>query len=496
MLPDFSSLPQRGALTPHNPLVKILLPLWLALFAGTAHARVVGEDHETLAKRFLESYSLESAFPEGLPLAELLEGRFVSARIGLFDLRMPVHSLEKKRMAGEYIDLSAALLMLQVAWLEWMGETVQGSEEILADCKLILKEFKRFKVDLLMQVGKSDERDFFTTVSANEATLAALERVAEAMTTGAPLSLGRENEPARIVLFPDRKQFVEFVAYIGWSDATKKPHYWVDGTDVWTECFIDDTRAACLEFPALERGDYTQGTPMNEKNPKEMQQQLTQIAGVSLLETYYGSRLPSALIGGLANNLVIEVYGEVDTRLDGAAKGNETFAHSVFIPGGNSDGGFFPKKSAENRWRADAGRDHFMKALKNAQKQGKSSNKSSKHKYKSFLLLSQNQGERHVVTAPFFGTPSVGRSDPPVGVRDDYLEFLRAYKSGFLHWLRTQEAGKKKSAPRFAEFVGGLAQGEPREFEKALLDFYGMPLSSTEVGKEDLEGRFLKSVSK
>lgn len=434
--------------------------------------------------------------PEELPLETLLETRFISARCGLFDLRMPVPALAKKRTAREFIGLVRATLEAQVAWLDWMGESASGGEELQADFALILKDFKHYRPDAILKGVKTDERDFFAIVGASDKILPALERVAIAMGTGAPLGLERENTPAQLVLIPDRKQFVEFVAYVGWSDETKKPHYWVDGTEVWMECFIDQSRAACLEYPAVNRGDYTAGTRMNEKNPKEMEQQVTQIAAMSLFDNYYGGRLPAALVGGLANNLVIEVFGEVDTRLDGSVKSNQTFARSVFIPGGNSEGGFLGKQSAENRWRSNAGRLHFLKVLKSAQKLGKSTAKKEKHKYKSFLLMSQDESQRYVVKAPIFGTPSIGNPTPPPGVYDDYLEFLRAYKSGFLFWMQTQIDGKKKSPARFAEFLAELSRGEPKDFEQAIKDFYGMPLSSTELGKEDLEGRFLKFLSK
>ncbi len=476
--------------------MKQLIPLCLVTLAtlATAHPRV--EDHEALAKKFLETYSLQEATPESLPLQTLLEGRFLYAKVGLIDLRMPAHSMADKRLAGEFLEMVKSTLEAQASWLDWMGDSAVGGEELLADIAVVLKGFKKFKVKPLVASVDTDERDFFKIVGANEEVLGALERLQHSMASGAPLKLEREEENAQIVLFPDRKQFVEFIAYVGWSDPTKTPHYWVDGTDVWTECFVDDTRAACLEFPSVERGDYTIGKRMNERNPKEMAQQITQLAGMSLFENYYDGRLPAALVGGLANNLVIEVFGEVDTRLDGASKGNKTEARSVFIPGGASEGGRLPQENADNRWRTDNGKDHFLRALKKAQKAGKSANKSTKHKYKSFLLLSQSGAERYPVTAPIFGSPSAGRAAPPDAFFDDYVEFLRAYKSGFLFWLRTQVEGKSKSKARFGEFLASLAHGDEVEFEQAVLDFYGVPLSSKEVGKDDLEGRFLKFISK
>ena len=79
----------------------------------------------------------------------------------------------------------------------------------------------------------------------------------------------------------------------------------------------------------------------------------------------------------------------------------------------------------------------------------------------------------------------------------DYQELLRAYKSAFLYWLQTQAEGKKKSPALFAEFLKRLATDSRYSFEELLQDHYGgVPLSSAQVGKRDLEGRFLRWLGK
>lgn len=490
-----SSLPSHPFL--HIPVAKTLLPLWLAIAASLNTAHAAPEDHEVLAQRFLETYSLEDAKPADLPLSTLLEGRFLTARAGLIDVRIPMHALEDKDLAKQTVALVKATLRMQATWLEWMGESAIGGDKMIADFETLESEFKRYKSDKLVSAAKAGkENDFFTIVGISDENRVILDRVSKWMGKGAPLQLGRDEESAPLVLFPERKEFVEFIAYVGWSDDYKRPYYWVDGTSVWNECFVDNARAACLEFPAVGGGDYTDGMPMNQKNPLEMEQQITQLAAMALYESYYGSRLPGALVGGLANNIVIDIYGEVDTRLDGSLKSNQTNARSVFIPGGRSEGGLLPENSAKNRWRDDAGKDYFIRVLRKAQKAGKSHNKSTKHKYKSFLLVNAAGSQRHVTTAPVFGSVAADRATPPDSVADDYSEFLRAYKSGFLYWLQTQAAGKKESRAKFGEFLVTLAQGTPKDFESAIEEFYGAPLSSKEVDKNDLEGRFLKFVSK
>ena len=71
---------------------------------------------------------------------------------------------------------------------------------------------------------------------------------------------------------------------------------------------------------------------------------------------------------------------------------------------------------------------------------------------------------------------------------------LRAYRAGFLFWLRTEGGGRGKASRKsFGSLLLALAdpgQGE-LDFPSALQSVYGIPLSSAEPGKDDLEGRFL-----
>ena len=90
-------------------MVKLLLPVWLALFGSLNLASASPEDHEALAQRFLENYSLQDAKPADLPLSTLLEGRFLTARAGLIDLRVPMHELTDKDLAEQTAATLAAL---------------------------------------------------------------------------------------------------------------------------------------------------------------------------------------------------------------------------------------------------------------------------------------------------------------------------------------------------------------------------------------------------
>ena len=71
---------------------------------------------------------------------------------------------------------------------------------------------------------------------------------------------------------------------------------------------------------------------------------------------------------------------------------------------------------------------------------------------------------------------------------DDFREFHRAYRSGFVHWLQTQAAGDDSPA-KFAEFLRALAAG--RSVDEAHQAVYGLPLSG-EPASQNGESAFLR----
>ena len=56
----------------------------------------------------------------------------------------------------------------------------------------------------------------------------------------------------------------------------------------------------------------------------------------ALLDHWFGDRMSPAFNAGIASNLVIDVFGEVDTRTDGDLRARETQARSMFVPGGST----------------------------------------------------------------------------------------------------------------------------------------------------------------
>jgi hypothetical protein len=198
-------------------------------------------------------------------------------------------------------------------------------------------------------------------------------------------------------------------------------------------------------------------------------------------------------------NLVIDVYGVVNTRVDGDTRSKFTAARDIFVPGGQSEGGQLAKHSAETRWRENQGRDHFLPMLKRAQDEAAPLAKNEKNKLACFAVRADSGGGAHLVRAPFLGAVAADSKPPPDAYKPDWAEFLRAYKSAFIHWLQTAAAGNEKaSGERFALLLRKLADPNLASgFEAVFQEVYeGAPLSQAEAGKDCLEGRFLAWLSR
>ena len=54
---------------------------------------------------------------------------------------------------------------------------------------------------------------------------------------------------------------------------------------------------------------------VGERNPSALSELVTQVATRALLARVYGDGLDPALVSGMANTLVIDLHGELDTRI-------------------------------------------------------------------------------------------------------------------------------------------------------------------------------------
>ena len=82
--------------------------------------------------------------------------------------------------------------------------------------------------------------------------------------------------------------------------------------------------------------------------PTGMQQQIAQLAGNAMIDNLFGDKIPPSLAGALSVNLVIDVYGECNTRVDGDLRARRMAAREFFVPGGASEGGVLPPNLADS----------------------------------------------------------------------------------------------------------------------------------------------------
>ena len=466
--------------------------------AAAGRASANGDDfpHQDVADRFRERYSLPSD-PQEVDLDKLLEERFLRVQVGLFTTYMSTLELEEKSAGDEFRDMALALVDAQARWLEWMKPVSGDTKATEKDLATLRTWIKSWRGGALSTVAKDGGADLLVALNPKEKTVEASERVATIFGSGATLGIERE-EPRfeRIVLVPSRKEFVEILCFVGWLFPDWRHHYWKADVANWTEFFVKDVKVLSLQYPTGgER--YEQGSSMNEDSPTGMQQQITQLAMNSMFDNYLGHSVPPEFASGMALNMVIDVYGEARTRVDGSLKERQTSGYSVFVPGGQSEGGVLPGFSAETRWREDHGADRFVRVLRQSQQNGAGLAKDAKDKVSHFRLQDENRIKDTVVSGPFFGAAAADFQLPAKEFLDDYSEFMRSYRCGFVFWLRDESENKKKATKQFAQLLTDLAHAESlAEFEKTVTAVYELPVSEKEIGDKSLEGKFLKWLSK
>ncbi len=465
------------------------LPPLLGLTPATAANDL---PYERLAQQFLEQHGQPQANPDTFDLHEFLRGRFLHLEVGLFDLYLPSEAGREKRQLEQFKRVAVALSDAQGRWLDWLEPALEKKalRQARGDLADLSRWIERWRVRPLIAGDQAASGDLQVLLGAKDALQQASARFGEFMASGAPLGLQRP-APVRepIVLMPERRGFTEMCCIGGWLYPQHRGIFWQPSIATWTHFYIDDVKVLALEFasPRGVAGDYSSGMSMDYRSETGLEQQILQLAANSMLANYFGDSMPPSLAGGVAVNLVIELYGECNTRVDGDLRARRTAAREVFVPGGDPEGGVLPPNLADSRWRADQGADHFVGVLRHALVQRR------RGEPVRFELHGDGGVGREVVGAPFFG--SAARSRPPAPeFLGDQLEFLRAYRTCFLDWLRVRGAGKskKRSQAAFAQFLVELAsRGDAGDFQEIVESVYEAPLSLAEPGRGDLEGRFL-----
>ncbi len=447
--------------------------------------------HERAAREFQTQAGFSDKPATQIDYEAVLQSQFLSVPLGLFEVRFPRADLERRSL--ELLRCSAALLDAQSLLLDWTKELGQDQKALREDLKLVRKSFGALKEGQLARLGPGDKLPLSAAAAEAQA------RLADSLGKGAWLGVSRSNaQSIRLVLTPSRKRFVEFVSFAGWLDETNRGLFWVPGLWQWTSCYVRSDAVIALEYSAAggTPDTYELGSAMNEQSPTTMEQQLVQLALNALFERFLGARTPAPLIQGLSMNLVIQQFGIVNTRVDGDTRGRQTQEREVFVRGGRSDGGELGKNFADSRWRELYGADHFLKILKQVQKEGADLEKRPSQKPLCFALRDDKGANPKAFVAPFYFPDA--RPEVPAAYAGDFDEFQRSYKSAFLHFLQTGAAGAgKKSAESFAHWLSELgAEGSEPDLLAITTKIYGVPLSDAAASKDSLEGRFLQWLSK
>lgn len=472
-----------------------------ALLAAPAPAAPSdGFAHEAAAQRFLDRHGRPGATAEDLTIDELVRSEFTPLRLGAFELLVPRRALKTPAERERYRAICARLLEAQALWLSWIEPAAEPDPQVAKDIQVVAKWIAAWNLEDLAAAG-AGEATLDEALAAAQKVTDARDRLAEALVGGALVGGAREIEPVRVMLLPTRSDFVEMLCTVGHLRPDLRQYFWVQGIETWHEFRLTDSNlyALAMEYPpdGVTPSTYSDGTRMEEDNPLALEEQITQLGMNELLTRLYDEGLPPTLLHSISINLVIEMFGEIDTRADGRLEGRSTSAREMFIPGGRSEGGILPANSADNRWRFDHGRDFFLRTLRQSQKEAQREKERSRVKHANFMLRSRDDVVRKLIHAPFFGAREP-LADPPAPLEEDQSEFLRAYRCAFVHFLRNAGAKSKRDSPeRFAAFLVAFGQ-EPRveAFESTLEEIYEVPLSTDDLDKNCLEGRYLIWLSK
>jgi hypothetical protein len=241
---------------------------------------------------------------------------------------------------------------------------------------------------------------------------------------------------------------------------------------------------------------------MNDREPTGLFEHVTQYAADRLLKEWFGPALEPSVETGAAIDLVIELYGENNSRVFGSGEGRSTPGRNKFVRGGQSHGGKFAKLNADPKWRTEKGKDYFLTALRHAQQDGATLAAAAKESAPSpnahFALdCKEMPGEHDFVTAPFLGT-FAANAECPDAFLPDFQECLRAYRAAFVHFLLTAAKPRADNAPPrpFARLLRSCVTDAAKPFDERMTAIYGVPLATDAPAKEALEWTYLEWLAK
>lgn len=280
--------------------------------------------------------------------------------------------------------------------------------------------------------------------------------------------------PRDVVICPTRGDVVGFALFAARArDLTQLT--WHPGIFDYTQFSLPGLQAIGMGYaPEDDRQDLHYDRYMSDLDPpgNVVVQHAVRYGANALLEQYFGPSYVSqdpatpeslrraqlvlgALYGGMRKYIVIHMYGRNQVRDEGD-EANRTHARSIFIAGGNGEGGELGMIGAEtSRWRKRANKegDFFGDLVDNLELE-REGTREEPLVTASFELqpLGSKRKNSHPVASPFLARTAESVL-PPVPKRGDdeeeyeeqlqvrgelardYVGFLRAYEIGFYQWL-------------------------------------------------------------
>lgn len=495
----------------------VLAPL-CALQLG-APGQVPKLDFTGYAKTFLKDNGLDAVAesPNGHTFNELIDGpAFVRVELVELDVRFPRLGLKDGNDADHFKEAVAVLVEVEKGWSEWSRpESAAASAE---DWKTLARWVKSWSRGQLLAADGG--QSLYDSLGASDAVKAAVERLGAAV--GTSEASASERDHGRLLFAPNRKAYIEILSVAGLLDQKDKARLWADRVLGTTIEWIGWTQLVSLEWanlPADPKQPFL-GVSLTEGDKTGLAQYCAERGAAMVLRDLFHKQEVHFLEQTLATNLVIAATGKNDLRsgdwkLEYHRSGASTPAYERFVPGGNPAGGTLPPRPAGpgittgnatevSRFRSTQGQDHFFGPLREAQKLGAKmaakvkDEPNREDKTAHFVLHSFSAQSDRVVSAPFLGDLAEKKPLPPNDFIDDYEEFFRAYRSGFLTWLQSDAlADEAEGQKKFAALIAAHAGRNPLDPLDAVVEqVYGIPLSNADGSVDSLEWRYLAWLAK
>lgn len=478
-------------------------------------------DYPELARSFLDAHGLKdwlAAGSAGRDFDQFVQSPvFASIELGTLELRIPAKSLEVPDIAEDFRVTAAATVDMQASWQAWSDP--KRAPEFEEDWKTLGKWVKGWSRGRLghAEGGVS----LFDSLQASEGVRAAATRLRAAMRAD-DATCAALGEIGRIVFAPTRRDFLQIMAVVGWCNEAARESFWNDRLLDHTIEWVGWTEMVCMEFtqlPVDPKLPYA-GVDMNADDKTGLAQYMAERAAALLLRRAFWRQDAHFYEQALAGNLVIAAAGRNNLRsgewkLEMHTSGASSQPYSRFVPGGNPNGGTLPKNPAGpgstsgnatevSLYRTTFGADYFLGPLREGQAAGaKLVAKDKKHrladdKFAHFAVHSFKTNGDHAVTAPFLGLLAEKQPLPPLDFLDDYEDFFRAYRSGFLYWLqRYALPSEAESGAKFAQLIGTHALNPARDpIDVNVQTVYGVPISAQDGSTDSLEWRYLTWLAK